>query len=270
MQEGGDITMISEAANRLAGVVSKVALPTSVVVAGRNAALRMRALLFAAMVASLALALGTSAHAATITVDSLADMGMPGTCVLRDAITAANTMTATNGCAAGTGNDTIQFSVTGTIALMSKLPQVTDSVLTINGPASPGITIDGGGKVQVMVVASGATLNLNDLTITGGFVGGDTPDGGGIKNDGTLTITNSTFSGNLASGSFASGGGIFNQGTLTLINSTISGNRAKLTHDGFFTSGGGVLNQGQLTVSNSIFSANGAVAGGAIDNLKTL
>jgi hypothetical protein len=38
---------------------------------------------------------------------------------LRDAITAANTMTATSGCAAGTGNDTIQFRVTGTIPLAS-------------------------------------------------------------------------------------------------------------------------------------------------------
>src|SRR5690348_1731169 len=98
---------------------------------------------------------------ATITVNSLADPGAPGICALRDAITAANTMTATNGCAAGNGNDTIKFSVTGTILLASTLPEVTDSQLTINGPASPGITFDGGGKVQVMQVASGAMLNLN-------------------------------------------------------------------------------------------------------------
>src|SRR5690349_6568758 len=109
-------------------------------------ATRMRVALFAAMVVTLVLALSTSARAATITVDSLADTGAPGICVLRDAITAANAKATTNGCAAGDGNDTIQFSVTGTISLASTLPEVTASNLTINGPASPRITIDGGGQ----------------------------------------------------------------------------------------------------------------------------
>src|SRR5581483_9577008 len=116
---GGDITMISEAANRLAGVVSKVALQKRAVMAGKNALVRMRAALVAAIVVTFAFALSTSARAATITVDSLADTGAPGICVLRDAITAANTMTVRNGCVAGNGNDTINFSVIGTIALAS-------------------------------------------------------------------------------------------------------------------------------------------------------
>src|ERR1700752_1300574 len=68
---------------------------------------------------------------ATITVNSLADPGAQGICALRDAITAANTMTATNGCNAGKGHDTIQFSVTGTIELTDTLPEITDSQLTI-------------------------------------------------------------------------------------------------------------------------------------------
>src|SRR5690349_7892604 len=102
--------MISDAANRLAGVVSKVALQTRAVGAGTKAALRMHAALVAVIIATFAFALmlGATAHAAPITVDSLADTGAPGICVLRDAITAANTMTATNGCTAGTGDDTIQ------------------------------------------------------------------------------------------------------------------------------------------------------------------
>src|SRR5689334_23486715 len=104
-------------------------LESAVAAARQSPAMRMRAALFAAMVASLALALSTSARAAMVTVDSLTDIGVPGICVLRDAITAANTMTATNGCAAGTGNDTIRFSVNDTIKLSSTLPQVTDSNL---------------------------------------------------------------------------------------------------------------------------------------------
>jgi CSLREA domain-containing protein len=76
--------------------------------------LRTRKTLATVMAAALTLVLSAAAHAATITVNSLADTGAPGICVLRDAITAANAKTPTNGCAAGTGHDSIIFSVIGT------------------------------------------------------------------------------------------------------------------------------------------------------------
>ena len=216
-------------------------------------------MLAAPIAAVFALTLSTAARAATIVVNSLADPDATGICALRDAITAANTRAATNGCIAGTGNDTIQFSVTGTISLASKLPQVTDSRLAINGPASPGITIDGGGAVQVMQVALGATLNLKNLVIAHGIL---TPAsaGGGILNEGTLTVTNCTFSGNFA----GEGGGIFNSaGTLTVTNSTFFGNRS--------FAGGGIFNSaGTLTVTNSTFSGNSASSGGSIFNVGAL
>ena len=144
------------------------------------------------------LALGGVARAATITVTSLADPGASGVCVLPAAITAANTKTATNGCMAGTGKDMIRFSLTGTIHLASTLPQVTDRQLTITGPASPGITIDGGNKVQVMQVAIGATVTLSNLTLADSGNHFSFDIGGGIDNNGTLTVINSTFSGNSA------------------------------------------------------------------------
>jgi len=60
----------------------------------------------------------------TITVNTIDDPGLDTQCDLRDAITAANTKAAVPGsaCAAGTGNDTINFSVSGTITLGSGLP----------------------------------------------------------------------------------------------------------------------------------------------------
>lgn len=127
---------------------------------------------------------GGAAFATTITVNSLADPGQPGICALRDAITAANTMTATNGCAAGSGSDTINFlpRITGTIALVGTLPEVTDNLLTINGPPSRAITISGDGSffpVRVMEIAAGATLNLNSVSIAHGGVDNR---GGGIDN----------------------------------------------------------------------------------------
>jgi len=137
--------------------------------------------------------LSTAARAATITVNSLADTGATGICVLRDAITAANTKTATNGRAAGPGNDMIRFSVTGMIRLGSTLPPVTDRQLMINGPAAPGIKLDAVVYfVQVMVVGFGATLNLKNVTIAKGIA----DFGSAIFNAGTLIVTNSPFTGN--------------------------------------------------------------------------
>jgi len=239
--------------------------------------LKMRAALAMVIAVVFVLTLSTAAGAAIIVVNSLADPGAKGICALRDAITAANKMTKTNGCVAGTGNDTIQFSVTGTIHLASTLPQVTDRRLTINGPASPGITIDGGQKVQVMQVALGAMVNLSNLTIAHGnggidnsgtltitnstFSGNGANIGGGIENEtgATLTVTSSTFSDNSASG----GGGIENSGTLTVTNSTFSGNSA-------FGNGGAIGNSGTLTITNSTFSGNGSTNGGGIYNSGTL
>jgi hypothetical protein len=238
-----------------------------------GAPVRKSAALFATIVATLTIALSTTARAATITVNSLADTIRPGVCMLRNAINAANTKKANNACHAGTGNDTILFSVTGTITLGTTLPQITDSNLTITGPASPGITIDGGGskvqviqiapgatvtlsnlaidgggKVQVIQIASGATVTLSNLAIAHGIKPTNSAGGGGIDNGGILTATNSTFSAN-------DSGGIRNEGTLTVGNSTFSAN----------FEGGGIFNEGTLTVSNSTFSSNrgyGFVAGG--------
>src|SRR5579863_9254284 len=57
-----------------------------------------------------------------------------GLCSLREAINNANSMADTTGgdCVAGTGTDTIVFSVNGTISLASTLPAI-QNTLTIDG-----------------------------------------------------------------------------------------------------------------------------------------
>jgi hypothetical protein len=57
-----------------------------------------------------ALTIASAVPAATITVNSLADPGASDICILRDAISAANSDAAGNGCAAGNGADTIVFA----------------------------------------------------------------------------------------------------------------------------------------------------------------
>ncbi|ABU58935.1 beta strand repeat-containing protein [Roseiflexus castenholzii] len=206
------------------------------------------------------------AYAASYVVNSLADNTTNDAfCTLREAILAANDAAA-NDCGAGSGgDDTITFSVSGTIVLGSTLPAIVSGQgkLTIDGGG--GITVSGNNSVRVMVVNSGADLTLRNITIANGSIGGF---GGGIYNNGgTLTVINSTFSANSASGPWGGGGGIYNAsgGTLTVTNSTFSGNSAS----GPF-GGGGIFNAGTLTVTNSTFSANSAGFGGGIYNGGTL
>jgi CSLREA domain-containing protein len=76
---------------------------------------------------------------ADILVNSTSDAAAnDGLCTLREAITSANTNSASGAalgeCAAGFGADTISFTVPGTINLTGALPDLSSN-LTINGPA---------------------------------------------------------------------------------------------------------------------------------------
>ena len=206
--------------------------------------------LLAAIIAALGLALSTPAKAqTTITVTDTGDPSSSGGCTLRDAINVAQGGSASPGdtcVSSGSGSPyTIVFSVTGTIMLSSSLPAIANSAgssLTIDGTGQT-ITIDGGGSYEVMLVNSGATLNVAKLTIADGV--GD--QWWRHRKRGTLTVTNSTFSGNrdgrrrrhreqrrgdgdqqhvlrqlAATTAAASNGG----DTMTVTNSTFSGNLA--------------------------------------------
>ena len=189
----------------------------------------------------------------TITVTTLADpTGVAGTCSLRQAIANANAKSDLTGgdCAAGTGTDTINFSVGGTITLGSALPAIVNT-LTIDGTGQT-VTVSGNNDYVVLIVNSGATLTLNDLTIANGSAEGtaEEGDGGGVTNNGTLTVTNCTFSDNSVSILF--GGGIYNKGPLNVTNSTFSGNNAPIR-------GGAIYNdEATLTITGSTFSGNSA------------
>ncbi|MBW4681149.1 MAG: FG-GAP repeat protein [Microcoleus vaginatus WJT46-NPBG5] len=155
------------------------------------------------------------------------------------------------------GIDTISFSnVSGTIALASALPQITESV-NVNGPGANNLTVSGNNAVRVFDITSGITANIDALRIAAGNAGVN--NGGGINNAGTLNITNSTLAGNVAN----NGGGINNTGTLNIIRSTLSSNTS---NTGI---GGGVFNTGILNVINSTISGNAANIGGGFYNNST-
>ncbi len=218
-----------------------------------------------------------SAQAASIPADGT-------TCTLVDAITAANTDAVAGGCLAGSGADTITITNTVTLTTANN----NDNGLPV---ISSEITIEGNGHsiardttsvnyFRIFAIDSTGNLTLNDISITGGLVGGNgggfhisaggvlqvnnsTISGngamisGGIENGGTITMTNSTMSGNYTTAYGA--GAIGNGGTVALFNTTVTGNSAG-------NLGGGFDNSGTIILNRSIVAGNYAGTGADIFN----
>jgi hypothetical protein len=235
---------------------------------------KTRILFFSALISAAFVSLSSN-QAATITVTNTNDSG-PGS--LRQALADAN-----NG-------DTVNFSVTGRIALTSG-QLIVDKSVTILGPGANLLTV-AGIPTQIFRISHvglgyrgpcpGPTVVIQGLTIRDGSEN----YGGGIyfSSDcgagGTLTVEHCTFNNNAG----ASGGGaIINRGGSLIVNdSTISGN---VGNDGggiyngpsrqlivnnctisdnvdILGSGGGIFNQGNATINNSTVSGNTSGGGG--------
>lgn len=224
-----------------------------------------------------------SAHAVRLGVEPLEDRAVPAVFVvqnladsgagsLRQAVLDAN---------ATPGADVIRFAgpVRGTVTLTSGELAITDSV-RIDGPGAGRLAVSGNDTSRVFRVGSGATVSIDDLTITRGRALGQ---GGGILNAGTLTVSHATLSDNLVVGVAgaslgtvvdAFGGGIFNTGTLTVRHSLFVHNRSvgadgtsatigSSALGGAIMSGGAPTSPGMATVLHSTFLDNRAVGGAA-------
>ncbi len=200
---------------------------------------------------------------ATFLVTSTADDGSAGT--LRAAIAQAN--------ASSDATNTISFSLPSgpqkIVLTQGALALNNSHSTTILGTGADQLFISGNYASGVFSIGSGATVELDNLTIEDG----SSITGGGIYNAGNLTINNSILTGNTASnipvGGPASGcgGGLYDTyyATATINNSTISNNTAAV-------SGGGICNGGlstaypiydaTLTINNSTISNNTAASSG--------
>ena len=222
-------------------------------------AVRNRRYTFAAIALPfLLIAMTGLARANTIIVNTL-DAGSDAfpLCTLEDAVLAAETGVIHGGCPAGTGTDTIEFIVTGTISPANTLTiNNTNEVLTISGPtfgcsgAGPcGIVIDGGQAIE-LIDAVDAELLLENLTLADGsnFAGGALLAGSSI-----VGIENCTFLDNRAE----FGGALAAQESIVfLLNDTFTGNSA--------AEGGAIDNASEMLVSNNTFSENLAAEGAGI------
>ncbi len=216
-------------------------------------------------------------------------------CSLREAITAADTDTAFDGCTIGNGADNVLLA-SGHFALSRTGPgengnnvgdlDITGPV-TITGAGAASTSIDANGFLpappdRAIDVRPGATVVLRDLTVTGGRA----PDGDfALPKNGLPGNPGETVVGG-AGGVGSDGGGILNGGTLTLDGVTVSANHAGAGGGGGDASGGsgdscacdagsayggpggdggnggGVANFGTLTVTASAITNNVAGRGG--------
>jgi len=227
-----------------------------------------------------------SRAATTFTVNSLADTpdAIPGNGVCADAGGACTLRAALQEANAFFGDDTINFSVTGTINLTGALPTISSNMI-LNGPGSSSLTVrrDTGGDYRIFFTDN-RIVSISGMTITNGRspdganTGQPGGPGGGIRqgggeltlNDvvitGNRTGNGGTINSNNTAGWGGNGGGIDGSGVLTITNSVISNNIAGNGATGFFggTGGqGGGLSFSGSTLTMTNVSVTGNIAGNA-------
>ena len=233
---------------------------------------KLRFALLIALVTLVFALLPLPVSAATITVDA--------DCSLADAITAANTNTATGGCDNGSVLDTIVL--TANITLSATLPSIT-SRIKIEGE---NFEISGGDSYQIFQVSSTGDLTIEELTLSEGST---SDDGGAIEvSGGDLTVYDSVFMDNYAGddgGAIFAGDTFFDQGSVEIDRSVFDNNESgddggairvfqirfdidesRFTNNTSGGRGGAIdLDSHYLTIRESVFQGNSSDSdGGAI------
>src|SRR5262249_56790993 len=113
----------------------------------------------------------------------------------------------------------------------------------LDGPGADRLAVSGNDSSRVLQIASGITVAVDDLPLTGGRA----DRGGAVRNAGTLTLTRVVLSDNQAvgvAGAETWGGAIYNaRGTLALSQVVLTRNQAFGT-PGQNGRGGAVFNEG--------------------------
>lgn len=194
----------------------------------------------------------SATHPDSITVTNCDDSGSGS---LRDAVQ--------NLAASGDVIDLTQLTCS-TISLTTGSIIVAENDLTLRGPASDSLTIDGANDplgYGVLFHNGTGTLEVDHLTIAHGAKYTNTSNayaqGGCIFSSGNVTLNYSTVSNcsATAAADLARGGGIYAHGNVMLDHSTITGNLVHASGNSV-ASGGGLFVRGSLTASDSIISQN--------------
>ncbi|MGB0133207.1 choice-of-anchor Q domain-containing protein [Dokdonella sp.] len=208
-----------------------------------------------------------SSGAATITVTTTEDtVAADGQCSLREAITAANTDAAFNGCPAGSAADEIvldaaeyRFDIAGAGEDANASGDLDiRSSLTLRGAGADLTRIRGDREDRVFDVGgAGSEVRIEGVTIRNGAgtlgAGVLLREGSSLHMDGCLLTGNATEKGDPA----GAGGGIASLGVLEVTRSTFHANDAG-TGGGIWTGGAGSTVLSNLTFDSNISLASGA------------
>lgn len=170
------------------------------------------------------------------------------------------------------------------------LPIITTDI-TINGNNATIERDSAAPNFRLIQINSGATLVLNQVTLTGGATSNrtdasDITDGGAIYNAGTCTLNHATLAENrtgnggngggsgpnlFPGGDAGHGGALYNLGMCALNNTTLRANSTgaggdALSSGGNGGDGGAIFNAGTLTVNNSALQENSTGIGGQAGN----
>jgi hypothetical protein len=194
-----------------------------------------------------AFALPGVAHADPFVVDVGGDAGdgtcAPASCTLRDAVDDA---------ASDTDPSTITFAASlsgSTITLNGSGPLDASGQLMVTGLGAKNLTISGDDADRVFDAGTGASLTLNDITLTHGDNGGG--DGGAVYgNDADVALSRVVITDSYAS---SDGGAVaVDNGSLTMADSTISGNASGDQAGGVFVANYAAPNQSAAITGSTI------------------
>jgi predicted outer membrane repeat protein len=242
------------------------------------APLRRVGSLLAALGVVLAIAAVTAgaASAQTWTVDTTAnltdgeascDPGNQETCTLREAIKDAQSFGGSEAAVVDATHisGTIQLGREGNESEYTLGGPVDTSSITVEGPGSGQLTIDGGGAAHLFDVEGSVPVRISGMTLSdaagdGGAVAFAEAGGGG-----SLTLDDVHFTGNTAEKGY--GGAIYQRSgtTLTLIDCELQNNEATETGFELFGDGGAIYSEGTLDLQDtqvgSTTQGNQAVGG---------
>ncbi len=194
-----------------------------------------------------------------IIVNTAADeLNADGDCSLREAIQAANTDSAVDACAAGSGADVISFTLTTPAVITLTLGELTISAdpLTITGPGVALLAIDGNSAGRVFNITSNVLVTISGLAVRNGNT---VNSGGGLNSINNVVLSGTVFSDNISGND---GGAINVQGMLTMTNTDVLSNTSAGDGGGIKTD----ANPVQLTGGRIENNASGSWAGGLYAN----
>jgi hypothetical protein len=181
----------------------------------------------------------------------------------------ATTITVTNGNDSGPGSlrqaladandgDTINFDPSvGTVTLTTAELAVTKSITVSGAPNMVTVARSSQTQGRILHVTPGETVTIEDLHITGGYVGGNSYGGGVLNDHANLTISNCSLTTNTSTyGGAISSDGSGSNATLAVLSSGITSNHADFAGGGIYNNASGGI--ATVWVMNSTVSRNGA------------